>query len=175
MTNFMDRMVSPGTWDAWVIVAWVLAAALVVLLAVLVYRALAGDRRVPLDQGGSEPSSGNDAMSARGAALRQGGDRRGGARTPTRRPRRGAAVRPWTGTAGIDGLSRFLLPALDPAHTTLLDLAVRRRPVARPGWTTSRTQARDMHACALYPLPGGRAPRRFTSSHAVMSHARRLS
>ena len=64
MTNFMDRMVSPGTWDAGVIVAWVLAAALVVLLAVLVYRALAGDRRVPLDQGGSEPSSGNDAMSA---------------------------------------------------------------------------------------------------------------
>ena len=63
MTNFMDRMVSPGTWDAWVIVVWVLAAALVVLLAVLVYRALAGDRRVPLDQGVSEPASGNDAMS----------------------------------------------------------------------------------------------------------------
>ena len=64
MTNFMDRMVSPGTWDAGVIVVWVLVTALVVLLAVLVYRALAGDRRVPIDQGRSESSSGNDAVSA---------------------------------------------------------------------------------------------------------------
>lgn len=63
MTNFMDRMVSPGTWDAGVIVVWVLVAAMIVLLAVLVYRAVAGDRRVPLDQGRREPSSGNDAMS----------------------------------------------------------------------------------------------------------------
>ena len=64
MTNFMDRMVSPGTWDAGVIVVWVLVAALIVHLAVLVYRTLTGDRRVPLDQGRSEPASGNDAMSA---------------------------------------------------------------------------------------------------------------
>ena len=41
-----------------------LAAALIVLLAVLVYRTLTGDRRVPLDQGRSEPASGNDAVSA---------------------------------------------------------------------------------------------------------------
>ena len=64
MTNFMDRMMSPGTWNAGVIVAWVLVTALVILLAVLVYRALTGDRRVPLDQGRSEPASRNDAVSA---------------------------------------------------------------------------------------------------------------
>ena len=64
MTNFMDRMVSPGTWDAGVIVVWGLVAALVVLLAVLVYRALAGDRRIPIDRSQSRPSSGNDALSA---------------------------------------------------------------------------------------------------------------
>ena len=63
MTNFMDRMVSPGTWDAGVVVVWVLVAALIVLLAALVYRAVAADRRVPLDQGRCEPSSGNDAIS----------------------------------------------------------------------------------------------------------------
>ncbi len=64
MTNFMDRMVSPGTWDAGVIVVWVLVAAMIVLLAVLAFTALAADRRVPIDRGQSGPSSGNDALSA---------------------------------------------------------------------------------------------------------------
>ncbi|MDA8285057.1 MAG: SHOCT domain-containing protein [Actinomycetota bacterium] len=64
MTNFMDRMVSPGTWDAGVIVVWVLVAAMIVLLAVLAFRALAGDRRIPIDRSQSRPSSGNDALSA---------------------------------------------------------------------------------------------------------------
>jgi putative membrane protein len=63
MTNFMDRMVSPGTWDAEVILVWVLVAAMIVLLAVLAYRALAGDRRIPIDQGRGEPPAGGDAVS----------------------------------------------------------------------------------------------------------------
>lgn len=63
MTNFMDRMVSPGTWDAGVIVVWVLVAAMIVLLALLAYRALAGGGRIPVEQGRGGPPAGSDAVS----------------------------------------------------------------------------------------------------------------
>ncbi|MHB1509303.1 MAG: SHOCT domain-containing protein [Acidimicrobiales bacterium] len=64
MSNFMNRMVSPGSWDAVVILVWVLVAAMVVLLAALAYKALAGENRAPIDQGSSEPSSGHGAVAA---------------------------------------------------------------------------------------------------------------
>jgi len=64
MTNFMNRMVSPGSWDVVVILVWVLVAAVIVLLAALAYKALVSEDRAPIDQGRSEPSSGNDAVAA---------------------------------------------------------------------------------------------------------------
>ncbi|MHB1865567.1 MAG: SHOCT domain-containing protein, partial [Candidatus Saccharimonadales bacterium] len=64
MTNFMNRMVSPGSWDVVVILVWVLVAAVIVLLAALAYKAHVSEDRAPIDQGRSEPSSGNDAVAA---------------------------------------------------------------------------------------------------------------
>jgi len=41
MSNYMDRMVSPGAWDVTVILSWVLVVAVIVALAVLAYSLLA--------------------------------------------------------------------------------------------------------------------------------------
>jgi putative membrane protein len=62
MPNFMDRMVSPGSFDAWVILVWVVVAAVVSLLAAVAYKTFAG--RAPIDQGRSEPSSTDSPLAA---------------------------------------------------------------------------------------------------------------
>lgn len=63
MSNFMNRMVSPGAWDVSVIVVWLLVVLVIVALGVLLYRLLAeGASGAPGLHGTRRAHGGGDAV-----------------------------------------------------------------------------------------------------------------
>jgi len=61
MSNFMNRMSTPGSWDGGVMLVWLLGVVTIVVLGVVVYRLLAGP---------PPARPGSDGTGRDGAALR---------------------------------------------------------------------------------------------------------